>query len=66
MLHRYSNEVCSKEMLHDLLFGYAEAPDTHRIDVVLNRVRNKARQLGVRLPVRSIFGKGLVLVSSAA
>lgn len=66
MLHRYSNEVCSKEMLHDLLFGYAEVPDTHRIDVVLNRVRNKARQLGVRLPVRSIFGKGLVLVSSAA
>ena len=66
MLHRYSNEVCSKEMLHDLLFGYAEVPDTHRIDVVLNRIRNKARQLGVRLPVRSIFGKGLVLVSSAA
>lgn len=65
MLYRYRNEICNKEMLHDLLFGYSEVPDTHRIDVVLNRVRSKARQQGLQLPVRSIFGKGLVLVSAA-
>ncbi|MGE4126059.1 MAG: response regulator transcription factor [Pusillimonas sp.] len=65
MLHRHSDEICTKEMLHDFLFGYAEVPDTHRIDVVLNRLRSKARQISLRLPIRSIFGKGLVLVSSA-
>ena len=66
VLYRNRNEVCNKEMLHDLLFGYAEQPDTHRIDVVLNRIRSKARAHNMQLPVRAIFGKGLVFLTQPA
>jgi len=62
-LYRNRNEVCNKEMLHDLLFGYDAEPDTHRIDVILNRLRTKARQHAIQLPVRAVFGKGLVLLN---
>jgi len=30
--------------------------------VILSRLRKKAKQKGIDLPVRSIFGKGLVFV----
>lgn len=62
-LYRHRNEVCSKEMLHNLLFGYEPEPDIHRIDVILNRLRSKARQQHFPLPLRTIFAKGVVLVS---
>ncbi|MFO5602797.1 hypothetical protein ACLBPT_28605, partial [Klebsiella pneumoniae] len=38
-------------------------PDLHRIDVVVSRLRHKARQQGIHLPVRAIFGKGLAFIS---
>ncbi|MBR9827766.1 MAG: response regulator transcription factor [Oceanospirillales bacterium] len=60
VLLRHRNEVCSKELLHDLLFGYENDPNTHRISVILSRLRTKARKQAVTLPIRAIFGKGLV------
>ncbi|MGO4998166.1 response regulator transcription factor [Oceanisphaera sp. W20_SRM_FM3] len=59
-LGRHANEVLSREELHNLMFEYEDIPDLHRIDVILNRLRNKAKNKEVALPVRSIFGKGLV------
>lgn len=62
ILFRHRNEVCSKEQLHSLLFGYEIEPDTHRIDVILSRIRAKVRKSGAQLPLRTIFGKGIVLL----
>ena len=53
-------EVFSKETLHNLLFQYEEESDEHRIDVILNRLRKKAREQHFKLPIHSIFGKGVV------
>ena len=53
-------EVFSKETLHNLLFPYEEDSDEHRIDVILNRLRKKAREQHFKLPIHSIFGKGVV------
>jgi len=61
-LLRHRNSICSKEQLHDKLFGYNPEPDTHRIDVVMSRLRSKAREQQYSLPIRSLFGKGLTFV----
>lgn len=61
-LMRYPNEVCDKAYLHEHLFGFHEEPDTHRIDVVLSRLRNKARKAQFPLPIRVVFGKGIVFL----
>lgn len=53
-------EVFSKEALHAVLFQYEEDSDEHRIDVILNRLRKKAREQHFKLPIHSIFGKGVV------
>jgi len=53
-------EVFSKETLHELLFQYEEDLDEHRIDVILNRLRKKAREQNFKLPIHSIFAKGVV------
>src|SRR5690554_2669142 len=53
-------EIFSKEILHGLLFQYEEDTDDHRIDVILNRLRKKARAQNFKLPIHSIFGKGVV------
>ncbi len=63
ILFRHNNEIFSKERLCSLLFGYATEPDTHRIDVILSRLRTKARNQETQLPIRSIFGKGIVLIN---
>lgn len=62
VLGRTSSEIFSKEALLDLMFQHEEDSDPHRIDVILSRLRKKARQLNIDLPIRSIFGKGLVFV----
>jgi len=62
ILGRSASEVFSKEALLDLMFKYDDNPDIHRIDVILSRLRKKARQHNISLPLRSIFGKGLVFV----
>lgn len=63
LLMRNRNEVCSKLDLHACLFAHESEPDLHRIDVVVSRLRHKARQQGIHLPVRTIFGKGLAFIS---
>lgn len=63
LLMRNRNEVGSKLDLHACLFAHENEPDLHRIDVVVSRLRHKARQQGIHLPVRAIFGKGLAFIS---
>lgn len=63
ILFRHNNAVFSKEHLCSILFGYDTNPDTHRIDVILSRIRTKARKQDVHLPVRAIFGKGIVFIN---
>lgn len=63
LLMRNRNEVCSKLDLHACLFAHESEPDLHRIDVVVSRLRHKARQQGIHLPVRAIFGKALAFIS---
>lgn len=56
--------VVSKSALHTAIFPGAEEVDLHRIDVIVSRLRQKSEiQLGAPLPIRTIFGKGFVLVS---
>ena len=62
ILGRSPSEIFTKEALLDLMFQYEETPELHRIDVILSRLRKKAKQHNISLPIRSIFGKGLVFV----
>lgn len=57
------NAVLTQEELHEHLFPGVEDSDSHRISVVLNRVRKKVKAHGLRLPVRSLYGRGLAFVS---
>ncbi|VUT01946.1 response regulator transcription factor [Klebsiella spallanzanii] len=63
VLMRNRNEVCSKVDLHTSLFSDEGEPELHRIDVVISRLRHKARLHGITLPIRAIFGKGLAFLS---
>lgn len=58
-----ANQIFDRWILHDLLFKYSEEPDVHRIDVILSRLRRKAKQQNMPLPLRSIFGKGVTFVT---
>ena len=62
VLYQRRNEVCSKKLLHELLFGNNYAADSHRIDVIVSRLRSKARRLGIPLDIRSIFGHGITFL----
>lgn len=64
ILMRSANQVFSKEALHDLLFEYADVTELHRVDVILSRLRSKARAQGIHLPIRSVFGKGIVFIGA--
>ena len=64
ILLRGSHQIFSKEALHDLMFSHAPHPDTHRIDVILSRLRRKAREGNIDLPIRSIFGRGVVFTGT--
>jgi two-component system response regulator PhoP len=56
--------VVGKTALHTATFPDADEIDLHRVDVVVSRLRQKAEsQLGMPLPIRTIFGKGFVLMS---
>jgi two-component system response regulator PhoP len=55
--------VMSKEILSEKLYQFATETSGHRIDVIMSRLRKKARDEHLRLPVNAIFGKGLVFVS---
>jgi DNA-binding response OmpR family regulator len=56
------SQVFSKQALHEQLFPDADAIDTHRIDVILNRIRKKAQDIGLQLPIRAVFGRGLTFL----
>lgn len=60
ILMRSANQIFSKEALHDLLFQHADSLELHRIEVILSRLRRKAKDQGASLPIRSVFGKGIV------
>lgn len=62
ILLQQHNQVCSKVLIHERLFGFHGEPDTHRVDVVLSRLRSKAQREGIALPLRVVFGKGLVFL----
>ena len=56
--------VVGKAALHAAVFADSDEVDLHRIDVIVSRLRQKSEnQLGAPLPMRTIFGKGFVLVS---
>ena len=55
----FPEQVQSKQDLYDHLWGDHDV-ELHRVDVVLSRLRAKFRARDVRLPIRSIFGKGVV------
>lgn len=55
-----ANTVYSKETLHAALYPEESKTDTHRIDVIVNRIRKKAKEADLQLPLRAVFGKGLV------
>lgn len=63
VLMRYPSEVCNKEVIHEHLFGFHGERDTHRVDVVLSRLRSKAQKQNVSLPIRVVFGKGIVFLA---
>ncbi len=63
-LYKNKNAVCKKEQVHDELFGFHEQADMHRVDVILSRLRRKARDKGISLPVRVVFGQGLVFTDA--
>ena len=62
VLLRSTNEICDKGHLYQQLFGPGSVPDLHRIDVIISRLRSKARQKNLSLPIRTVFGKGFVFV----
>lgn len=62
LIHTLSSNpgaVFSRETVADLMFPH-EQSDGHRVDVILSRLRKKARTQAFRLPLHSIFGQGLV------
>lgn len=65
VLYKNKNTVCNKEQIHDELFGFHEQADIHRVDVILSRLRRKARDKSMTLPVRAVFGQGLVFMDKA-
>lgn len=55
----------TKAALHQHLFPEQEEVDTHRVEVILSRLRQKAEsQLGLTLPIRTVFGKGFAFVGT--
>lgn len=59
------NQVVSKEDLHIAVFGHPcrHEHDIHRIEVITSRIRRKAREQGIELPLRAVFGRGLVFAN---
>ena len=52
-------DVVTKHALHEVLFPQATTLDTHRVDVVVSRLRKRLRNEQMDLPLRVVFGKGL-------
>lgn len=48
--------------LHQVMFPDFEEVNSHRLSVLLNRLRKKVKAKGHRLPIRSLYGRGLVYI----
>ena len=57
--------VMAKESLAARMFPFENQASGHRIDVIMSRLRKKAREEQLKLPIRAIFGRGLVFVGKA-
>jgi len=62
LLLEQADQVISKDRLHQVVFPKGIPLEPHRIEVILSRIRAKARQAGMELPLRAVFGKGLVFI----
>ncbi len=62
-LMKQPNQIVSRALISQSLFNHLDNEDFHRIDVIVSRLRKKAKEKEFDLPLRSIFGKGLVLVT---
>ncbi len=56
-------ELFRKDEILASVYPGEQISDFHRIEVVLNRLRQKARSQGIVLPIRSVFAKGLVFAA---
>lgn len=63
ILLKQPNQVVSRLSISYDLFKYHDKHYSHRVDVIVSRLRKKARVQGFNLPIKSIFGKGLVFVA---
>lgn len=50
--------------LHQVMFPDYEEVNSHRLSVLLNRLRKKVKAKGHRLPIRSLYGRGLVYIQN--
>lgn len=50
--------------LHQHMFPDYETVSSHRLSVLLNRLRKKVKAKGHRLPIRSLYGRGLVYIQN--
>ena len=59
------SQVVSKEELHVAVFGdHCESErNVHRIEVIASRIRRKARDLAIEIPLRAVFGRGLIFIN---
>ncbi len=55
-------EIISKDDICVRVFGATTPQGHNQLDVLVSRLRKKAKHKGYALPVRSIFGKGLAFV----
>lgn len=64
LLTARAGELITKERVLEAVYPGDSSREFHRIEVVLNRLRQKARRQGISLPIRSVFGKGLVFAAT--
>lgn len=62
ILLKQPNQVLSRLSINDCLFKHYDNRDSHRVDVIVSRLRKKAREQDFNLPLKSIFAKGLVFI----
>lgn len=63
LLTSHAGELVTKERILEAVYPGDPSCEFHRIEVVLNRLRQKARRQAIALPIRSVFGKGLVFAA---
>ena len=63
LLTSRAGELVTKEQILAAVYPGDPSCEFHRIEVVLNRLRQKARRQDIALPIRSVFGKGLVFAA---